>query len=164
MFFSPPFASVVTYYIYANGQSLDGCDNDRSFQKGRIFFCGLFFLGAVYAPAVFGGDRPFNNAANWGWTGLMEIPNARVLEDGVMRMGYAEAIPYRWYAGGIGIFPGLEFSGRFTELTNVSADLYGNYKDKAFDPDHWSPAARSFPLILPSVWGAGASKGRLNSL
>ncbi|MBW2643428.1 MAG: YjbH domain-containing protein [Deltaproteobacteria bacterium] len=48
----------------------------------------------------------------------MEIPTARVLEDGVMRIGYAQADPYRWYTGGMGIFPGLEFSGRYTEMTN----------------------------------------------
>jgi len=31
-------------------------------------------------------DYPFNNTSNWGGTGLMEIPNARILEDGVVRL------------------------------------------------------------------------------
>ncbi len=127
------------------------------FKRAAYFFWCLFFLGAVYAPVVFGGDRPFNNAANWGGTGLLEIPNARVLEDGVLRMGYAEAIPYRWYAGGIGIFPGLELSGRFTELTNVSADKYGapgygNYKDKAFDLKYQLlPESKKFPALAVGI-------------
>lgn len=81
-------------------------------------------------------DRPFNHAANWGGTGLLEIPSARVLEDGVARVGYAQALPYRWIAGGMGVFPGLEISGRYTEISNIESGLgpdFGANKDKAVD-------------------------------
>ena len=41
------------------------------------------------------GDKPFNGPANWGGSGLFEIPNARVLDDGDMRIEYAHIDPYR---------------------------------------------------------------------
>lgn len=66
----------------------------------------------------------------------MEIPNARILEDGVIRFGFAQALPYRWFTGAMGILPGLEASGRVTQITNIASGLgsdYGSNKDKAFD-------------------------------
>ncbi|MDP2647110.1 MAG: YjbH domain-containing protein [Desulfobacterales bacterium] len=102
----------------------------------RVFYLALLFLMPFQGPAL-GWDRPFNNAANWGGTGLMEIPTARILEDGILRTGYAEARPFRWVTIGAGVFPGLEFSGRLTEITNIPAfgpnSAYGANKDKAFD-------------------------------
>ena len=87
-----------------------------------LFFHVLLIFGLLTGGhRAFCGDRPFNNAANWGGTGLMEIPNARVLEDGFIRFGFAQALPYRWYMGGMGVFPGLEVSGRYTEITNIPA-------------------------------------------
>lgn len=85
----------------------------------------------------------------------MEIPTARILEDGVIRIGYAQASPYRWYAGGMGVLPGLEFSGRITELTNVESGLgsaYGNYKDKAFDLKYQLlPESKLLPAIAVGI-------------
>ena len=75
-------------------------------------------------------------SANWGGTGLMEIPTARILPDGVMRLGLSKASPYEWYTFGFGVLPGLEFSGRYTNITNLPSGLgsdYGSYKDKAYD-------------------------------
>ena len=46
-------------------------------------------------------DQPFNNSSNWGGTGLMEIPNARILEDGVVRLEGTQALPFRWFSGGM---------------------------------------------------------------
>lgn len=66
----------------------------------------------------------------------MEIPTARVLDDGEFRIGAAQAWPYRWFTGAMGVFPGLEFSGRLTEIRNIASGLgedYGANKDKAFD-------------------------------
>jgi len=98
-----------------------------------------------------GQDSPFNQAANWGGTGLLEIPNARILGDGVIRAGVAQALPYRWYSVGMGVLPGLEFSGRLTQLTNIQANLgsdYGDYKDKAFDVKYQIfPESRRFPAL-----------------
>lgn len=99
------------------------------------FFRSLLILSAIPPPALC-RDVPFSNAANWGGTGLMEIPTARVLEDGVIRFGYAQADPYRWYVVGMGVLPCLEVTGRFTEITNMPSGLgpdYGSNKDKALD-------------------------------
>jgi hypothetical protein len=57
----------------------------------------VILLWLMVATDAFSWDRPFNNPANWGGTVLMEIPNARILEDGVVRLGVAQALPYRWY-------------------------------------------------------------------
>jgi hypothetical protein len=90
----------------------------------------------------------------------MEIPTARILDDGVIRVSGAQALPYRWYGGGMGIFPGFEFSGRLTELTNVDPGFEGQstFRDKAFDIKYqvipeskWPPADRS-TLFLVSIF------------
>ncbi len=100
-----------------------------------LILCFLF-LPLLIVSSAYPWDRPFDNAANWLGTGLLEIPTARVLDDGVIRVGVAQALPFRWYGGGMGIFPGLELTGRLTQITNLPSGLgpdYGSYKDKAFD-------------------------------
>jgi hypothetical protein len=95
-----------------------------------LLWAGLLSVSADAA------DRPFDMSANWGGTGLMEIPSARILPDGTMRLGVAKASPYLWYTFGFGILPGLEFTGRYTDVTNISGGLgaeFGSFKDKAFD-------------------------------
>ena len=92
----------------------------------------------------------------------MEIPNARILEDGVVRIEVTQALPYRWYSGGMGILPGLEFSGRVTQITNIKTSGlmwggYGDYKDKAFDLKYqFLPESKILPAIafgLNDFWG-----------
>jgi hypothetical protein len=109
--------------------------------------CSLLIL--LPSPAL-GWDRPFDRSANWGGTGLMEVPTARVLDDGVIRLSIAQALPYRWYTGAMGIFPGVEFSGRLTELTNVPVDFPGQstFRDKAFDLKYQIiPETRWLPAV-----------------
>jgi len=117
-----------------------------------VQFLSFLVLSQIsFMPTAFCRDKPFGNAANWGGTGLMEIPTARILEDGEIRFGYAEADPYRWYAGGMGVFPGLELSGRYTEIKNIPSGLgaaYGAYKDKAFDLKYQIlPESKKLPAI-----------------
>ena len=90
----------------------------------------------------------------------MEIPSARVLDDGVLRFGHAQAMPYRWYSMAMGVFPGLEFNVRLTEMTNISGGLgedYGTAKDKAFDLKYQLiPESKRFPAIsfgLRDIYG-----------
>jgi len=103
-------------------------------------------LPILFASSAYPYDRPFNNAANWLGTGLLEIPTARVLDDGVIRVSGAQALPYRWYGGGMGVFPGLELTGRLTDITNIPGPTpeYGSNKDKAFDI--------KYQLIPESKW------------
>ncbi len=132
----------------------------RFITSGHPFFRTLRFYSlfllfqTAFVTAAFCWDKPFNNASNWGGTGLFEIPTARVLEDGEMRIGIAQALPYRWYTAGMGIFPGLEFSGRFTQMTSIQTRMkdYGSYKDKAFDLKYQIlPESKKFPALAIGI-------------
>jgi len=122
----------------------------EGFRLCSLYLILLLALNFFLMCSVRADDRPFNNSANWGGTGLLEIPTSRVLNDGVLRVGYAQALPFRWITGGMGIFPGLEASGRFTEISNIESNLGGDYgavKDKALDLKYqllpeskWMPA------------------------
>ena len=106
----------------------------------------------LYLPGLcLAADPPFDRPANWGGTGLFEIPTARVLGDGHMRLGFAQALPYRWYTFAISPLPRLELSGRYTEITNRESGLepdYGSYKDKAFDVKYQLVAeSRALPAV-----------------
>ncbi len=81
------------------------------------------------------GDEPFADPANWGGTGLMEIPTARVLKEGRFRVGVSQIDPYRYFYGAVSPLKGLEVGGWITEVLDVPALTagYGNYKDKAID-------------------------------
>ena len=65
----------------------------------------------------------------------MEIPTARVMEEGRYRVGVSNIDPYRYYYGAISPVKGLEIDGRVTEVLGVPALTagYGNTKDKAID-------------------------------
>ncbi|HPD57651.1 MAG TPA: YjbH domain-containing protein [Smithellaceae bacterium] len=83
-------------------------------------------------------DSPFTYPANWGGTGLMETPTARVLEEGRYRVGVSQVSPYRYYYMTVSPFKGLEIDGRVTEIFDTKSSSptwkdYGNYKDKAID-------------------------------
>jgi len=131
-----------------------------TFVRVLCLFSFLLLLHIGFTAKIFCWDRPFNNAANWGGTGLMEIPNARVLEEGVIRLGVAQALPYRWYSGSMGVFPGLELGFRLTEMTNLTTRLgpaYGAYKDKALDVKYQiREETKGFPAMAIGVhdfWG-----------
>jgi hypothetical protein len=103
-----------------------------------------------FAAYSFSADLQFVNASNWGGTGLMETPNARILDDGEVRFSGAVVSPYRWINAGMGILPGLEFSGRLTAVTNIPAltPEYGSNKDKAFDLKYQIiPESKELPAI-----------------
>ncbi|NNG01989.1 MAG: hypothetical protein HKM93_21570, partial [Desulfobacteraceae bacterium] len=95
-------------------------------------------------------DKPFNNPSNWGGTGLFEIPNARILDDGELRLGFATADPYDWYVLGIGVLPFLECDIRYTEINEMPSGLpeFGDFKDKAFDVKlQLVPESRYLPAV-----------------
>ena len=68
------------------------------------------------------------------YTGIWNMPTARVLPDWNMRFGYGRAEPYRYYGGALGLLDRLEFHGQFTEISSLEAFEgydYGYYKDRA---------------------------------
>lgn len=100
-----------------------------------LFLFILLFLSFVYSVPAFTDDEPFTYPANWGGTGIMEIPTARVIKEGRFRAGFSSVYPYRYYYGAISPLKGLEIDGRITEVRGVPALTvnYGNTKDKAID-------------------------------
>ena len=95
----------------------------------------FFLIILLIAGPVMAGDEPFDGPANWGGTGLMEIPTARVMREGRYRVGASQIDPYRYYYFAVSPLKGLEIEGHVTEVLGVPALLagYGNTKDKALD-------------------------------
>lgn len=131
----------------------------RNLVKIKLVFILLIFM-ALLPVQIMGADRPFNNPNNRGMTGLLEIPNARVLETGAFRVGASQIDPYRYYYAAISPLKGLEIEGRFTEELGT-ADLmpkggtwenYGNNKDKALDFKYQVlPEGRYWPAVAIGI-------------
>jgi hypothetical protein len=89
---------------------------------------------AIARPA---GDDSFLGPNNFGVTGLLETPTARVMKENRYRLGATQVRPYRYYFGTVGLFDRFEVNGRITEVTGVpgfsNGGRYGDFKDKAFD-------------------------------
>ncbi len=85
------------------------------------------------------GDEPFSGPNNFGVTGLLETPTARMMPENRYRLGATQVHPYRYYFGTVGLFDRLEVNGRVTEIigvkafTNLPGSSYGDDKDKAVD-------------------------------
>ncbi|RKX55562.1 MAG: hypothetical protein DRP29_10445, partial [Thermodesulfobacteriota bacterium] len=97
------------------------------------FFFVLFFN--ISNSSCFAFDKPFISSNNWGGTGLLEIPTARILEENTYRIGISQIHPYRHYYGAIGLFKRFEIMARINEILGVKVkkpgwEGYGNYKDK----------------------------------
>ena len=109
-------------------------------RSAAIALCAAFLLGGICRPTFArAGDEPFTGPSNYGLTGLLETPTARVMPVNRYRLGATQVHPYRIYYGTIGLFERLEVNGRITEVLDVpgfpslSGSGYGNYKDKAVD-------------------------------
>ncbi|CAK0776464.1 Exopolysaccharide biosynthesis protein YbjH [Gammaproteobacteria bacterium] len=102
-------------------------------QRHRSLACAALFLCCT-TPVV---AAPPNPAASiTGQTGIINMPDARVDEDGSWRIGISNSSPYGAIWSSLTILPWLELSGRFTRMQGVPTNLgaaYGNNKDKAFD-------------------------------
>ncbi len=122
-------------------------------KRWLVLFSVTVFLGLEAGGAVEAQDRPFVSASNTGITGLMEIPTARILEDGRMRIGASNVDPFRTYYFGLGFLPGLEINGRVTEVLNMPItdpgwEGYGNTKIREFDAKYQILAeSRLLPAI-----------------
>ncbi len=119
----------------------------------KLSVCVVLAIWALTLPMriASASDKPFNGPANWGGSGLLETPNARVLDDGDMRFGYSHADPYNQLVLNLGVLPRVEFNLRYTEINDIPSGLgsdYGDYKDKAFDVKlQLVKESRRFPAI-----------------
>jgi hypothetical protein len=126
----------------------------------KLFYILSFFIFLFLFPvSTFAADSPFTGPTNWGATGLMETPTARVLEYGKYRVGFSQIEPYRYYYGAISPLRGLEIDGRVTEIIGIQASPtnptwkdYGNYKDKAFDLKYqFLPEGKYWPALALGI-------------
>jgi len=104
----------------------------------------LVFLGLL-SPCVKSGlndylpTDPGPTSSNYGETGLLEIPSARLMSEGSFKIGFNNSYPYEMTVMAATPFPWLEATFRYTEIKNEKYSPYlafsGNqtYKDKAFD-------------------------------
>ena len=99
-------------------------------------------LPTAYSGVVLASDDLFTGPSNWGGTGLMEIPTARVMKEHGLRIGISQVHPYRSYYGAISPLKGLEIGGRIVEVLGSAAETaaqnplfkgYGNDKSKVLD-------------------------------
>jgi len=96
------------------------------FITAAIFLLCLAFAGVARAdPSLI------------GQTGLINMPDARIEEDGILRLGVSNNDPYLTIWSSVTMLPRLELSGRYTVINDYPAvDVgpeYGDVKDKAFD-------------------------------
>ena len=116
-----------------------------------LFFVVCVLYGGIPCHA---GDEPFANPTNWGGTGLMETPTARVMKEGRYRVGVSQIDPYRYYYGAVSPFEGLEINARVTQVLDVPAltASYGDYKDKAIDLKYqFIPEGKYLPAIAIGI-------------
>ena len=68
------------------------------------------------------------------FTGILQMPNARVMPDWTIRLKMGSADPWRYYGGAVGIFDRFEFHGQFTRTDTITAFPgydYGANKDRS---------------------------------
>lgn len=71
-----------------------------------------------------------------GQTGLVNMPTARLAEDGTLRLGLSQFEPYSAFWSSLSLFPRLELGARYTSVSHTQGlenPNYGTFKDKAFD-------------------------------
>lgn len=78
------------------------------------------------------------SSSNYGVTGIMQMPNARIMNEGSMKIGFSSSYPYEYTYISASPFDWMEAVYKYTEIKN---QLYGpesfsgnqSYKDKGFD-------------------------------
>ena len=99
-----------------------------------IVILALPLFWAVSSPALSGDTstgRPLPSLQSF--TGLWDMPTARILPDWNVRFKYGRSDPYRYYGVALGLFDRFEFHGQFTEISSLIAfpgQDYGYYKDR----------------------------------
>ena len=107
----------------------------------RFFFSlvfTLFSLSTLGSIDDYFPSQPIPSSSNIGETGLLVMPNARFMEEGILKFGISSSFPQEFTSIVASPFPWMEATYRYTEIENK---LYGpfiysgnqSYKDKGFD-------------------------------
>ena len=102
-------------------------------KKNRILFFIFLFLFNAY---LYAKEKESAFSAYNGSSGLLEIPNARIMPDWHMRFFLNFDKPYNYYGATITPLPFMELNFHMTQLDSITAmpgSGYGQYKDKAIN-------------------------------
>jgi hypothetical protein len=102
-----------------------------SISKALVLRLGLGFLAIISNLAQAAPTQ-------YGQTGLVNMPSARIDDEGTLRFGLGHMYPYQAFWSSLSIFSRLELGARYTSINGVDTgdgewENYGVYKDKAFD-------------------------------
>ena len=102
--------------------------------KSKFMSLFLAFI-LILSVNLFSKENFKVQAANNGSTGLLEIPDARIMDEYSMRIFYNTSLPYKYYGIALTPLPFLETNLHFTQLSGINgfsnSDAYGDYKDKS---------------------------------
>ncbi|WP_457571918.1 YjbH domain-containing protein [Desulfovulcanus sp.] len=100
------------------------------------FLTSFLILFTPFTAQAWVNAKPQALASIQSYTGIWDIPNARVLPDWHMRFKISKADVYDYYGGAIGLLDRLEIAGQITEINTIPDCFgpnagYGEYKDRS---------------------------------
>jgi hypothetical protein len=98
--------------------------------------CLVLAWGTAVAAEPESEPFPFVEPSNYGYTGLINMPDARIQADGVTTGGMGFSNPYAPIFATMTVLPRIELNFRYTRIIGVPTTLgpgFGDYKDKALD-------------------------------
>ena len=100
------------------------------------FLTSFLILITPFTANAWVNARPQALASIQSYTGIWDMPTARVLPDWHMRFKISKADLYDYYGGAIGLFDRLELAGQITEINTIDDCFgpdagYGEYKDRS---------------------------------
>ena len=106
--------------------------------------CSLYLLIAFISQPLCSEIKDYfpykvgPSASNYGTTGILELPNARFMEEASLRLNFSSSYPYEYTSLTASPFKWLEATYRYTEIKNQQygpSSYSGNQslKDKGFD-------------------------------
>lgn len=139
---------------------------------------------ACHAEVLTYPDPLGSSQSDFGGTGLLQMPNARIAPEGEFSVNYRDNDQYRFYSTSVALFPWLEGTIRYTDVRTRKysqwEDFSGDqsYKDKSFDfklrlweEGYWLPQVafgkRDIVLVrvclTVSIWWPASKRGHLIS-
>jgi len=109
------------------------------FRRKLIFFLFLIFSTPLFSSLEEYYPYPISTTSNnYGETGLLEIPSARFMEEGTLKLGISASYPNEFTFIAASPFPWFEAVYRYAEIKNLKygpITYSGNQtlKDKGFD-------------------------------
>ena len=109
--------------------------------KNKLLLTGVCLLASYASKASIDDYYPYKvlpSASNYGNTGILEMPNARMMQEGQLRWNFSASYPNEFTTLTASPFNWLEATYRYTEIKNEKygpSGYSGNQtlKDKGFD-------------------------------